>query len=367
MAQPEPTGKDAGGVAPTAAGTDWPRRLLAQPLEHLYPGYFAQVMATGIISTAFAIAGVRVLSFALLGVALLAFVLLVISFALRLARYAGAFRSDTSDAGRAFGFFTFVAASGVLALRLALAKQAPLFGVFAALCACSWVACSYALVPWVVTRAAKGTVRESVTGAWLIWVVATQSMALVAIRCGGLWPDWSGPLDLAALSLWSAGALLYLLLMSSLLARLLLVPTERPDMSPTYWIAMGATAISVFTGISLLGLVGGPSPLQLIAPTVAGMSFMLWALGTWWVPLLVVLTAWRVSGRHGLRAYDPALWSVVFPLGMYSVATMGLGHRLHVTALVVLGKEESWFALTAWLVTMGLLVRSSIGPRRGSW
>ncbi len=143
--------------------------------------------------------------------------------------------------------------------------------------------------------------------------------------------------------------------MAILLARLLLVPTERQDLSPTYWINMGATAISVFAGASILGLPDVPGLVHQVGPTVAGVSFMLWAFGTWWFPLLVVLTVWRVVGRAGLRRYDPALWSIVFPLGMYSVASMALGRALHSAALITVGTDESWLALAGWGLTLGLM------------
>ncbi|MHB8312300.1 MAG: tellurite resistance/C4-dicarboxylate transporter family protein [Candidatus Dormibacteria bacterium] len=324
-------------------------------LQHLSPGYFALVMATGIVSTAFEVTGFAPLSWALLAVALLGYAVLVVLYVARLVRYPNAFLVDTADASRAFGFFTFVAASVVVGLRLALSGQAGIFAALAILAALAWVLCSYALVPRVVMRPVKGTVRQEVTGAWLIWVVATQSLALAAARGSEFWPGGRGFLELSAVSLWSAGSCLYLLLMAVLLARLLLVPTERQDLSPTYWINMGATAISVFAGASILGLPDVPGLVHLVGPTVAGVSFMLWAFGTWWFPLLVVLTLWRVLGRTGLRRYDPALWSVVFPLGMYSVASMALGRALHSTALITVGTDESWLALAGWGVTLGLM------------
>jgi hypothetical protein len=191
-------------------------------------------MATGIVSTAFEVTGFAPLSWALLAVALLGYAALVVLYVSRLVHYRAEFLADTADAGRAFGFFTFVAASDVLALRLALGGQIPLFTALATLAALAWVACSYVLVPRVVMRPVKGTVRQEVTGAWLIWVVATQSLALAAARGSELWPGGRGFLELSAVSLWSAGSCLYLLLMAILLARLLLVPTERQDLSPTY-------------------------------------------------------------------------------------------------------------------------------------
>jgi hypothetical protein len=46
--------------------------------------------------------------------------------------------------------------------------------------------------------------------------------------------------------------------------------------------------------------------------------------------------------------YDPGLWSIVFPVGMYGVASRQLGAALGVSWLVTLGRVEAWVALAVW-------------------
>ena len=58
---------------------------------------------------------------------------------------------------------------------------------------------------------------------------------------------------------------------------------------------------------------------------VAGLSVVLWAFGTWLIPLLLALGAWRHLLRRVPLAYEPGLWSIVFPVGMYGVASRELG------------------------------------------
>ena len=48
---------------------------------------------------------------------------------------------------------------------------------------------------------------------------------------------------------------------------------------------------------------------------------MFWAFASWWVPLLVIMGFWRHAIRRVPLRYDPQFWSLVFPVGMYSVAT----------------------------------------------
>ena len=83
---------------------------------------------------------------------------------------------------------------------------------------------------------------------------------------------------------------------------------------------------------------------------VAGLSVVLWAFGTWLIPLLLAAGAWRHLLRRVQLAYEPGLWSIVFPVGMYGVASHELGSALTVSWLVTLGRYEAWLALAVWVV-----------------
>lgn len=91
-------------------------------IRELNPSYFALVMATGIVARATRLDDALALSDALLAIALLAFVVMSGAYALRLAWYHREFAADARDPRRAFGFFTFGAAAGVLAAPLALGR-----------------------------------------------------------------------------------------------------------------------------------------------------------------------------------------------------------------------------------------------------
>ncbi len=49
---------------------------------------------------------------------------------------------------------------------------------------------------------------------------------------------------------------------------------------------------------------------------------LLWADATFWIPLLILLFAWKYLIRRRKLQYAPALWSIVFPLGSYAAATL---------------------------------------------
>jgi tellurite resistance protein TehA-like permease len=101
---------------------------------------------------------------------------------------------------------------------------------------------------------------------------------------------------------------------------------------------------------------------------VEGFSFALWAFGTWWIPLLLILGLWRHVRRNWPLTYEPRLWSVVFPLGMYSVATLTFGKAAHLTFMEPLARFVIWVAFAAWvLVAAAFLARLTrrSGTREG--
>jgi tellurite resistance protein TehA-like permease len=121
---------------------------------------------------------------------------------------------------------------------------------------------------------------------------------------------------------------------------------------------MGATAITVLAGARILAL---PPVLPVVQATngvVEGFSFVLWAFGTWWIPLLIVLGLWRHVRRHWPFTYEPTLWSVVFPLGMYSVATLSFGKVAHLSFMEPISRFMLWVAVAAWTaVAVAFVVR----------
>jgi tellurite resistance protein TehA-like permease len=112
----------------------------------------------------------------------------------------------------------------------------------------------------------------------------------------------------------------------------------------------------VLAGARLLGLPADLAVIQAIGGLVKGLSFALWAFGTWWIPFLILLGWWRHLRRHWPLSYEPTLWSVVFPLGMYSVASLTFGRAAHLTFKEPLSSFMLWVAVAAWvMVAAGFL------------
>src|SRR5699024_9750697 len=111
------------------------------------PGYFALVMATGILSVGTSLEGFEGISITLLWVCIAAFVLLLALTVVRTIRHRRELVSDFLDPSRAFGFFTYVAGTNVLGVRLATAGHHHVSAVLLVLTLSAWIVFGY-VIPW---------------------------------------------------------------------------------------------------------------------------------------------------------------------------------------------------------------------------
>jgi tellurite resistance protein TehA-like permease len=324
---------------------------LGEAVRTLNPGYFALVMATGIVSVGMHQHQARHLSVPLLWVTALAYIVLLTVSAARIIVFPRAFWADLSDSGRAFGLFTFVAGTNVLGTRLAIdGHNTVAFGLLI-VGALTWLVLGY-LVPWTaVLSTAERPVVQRANGTWFIWVVASQSIAVLA---AGLQPGMGerGRQSLALLAVvsWSVGVFLYAAAGIFVAARMMLYPLRAEELTPQYWVSMGATAITVVAGARIVEMAQAPM-VNATRGLIAGTSVVFWAFGTWLIPPLLAAGIWRhIVHRIPLR-YEAPMWSVIFPLGMYGVGGHYLGQADHLPIVGQIGSAESWIALAAWGVT----------------
>jgi tellurite resistance protein TehA-like permease len=251
-----------------------------------------------------------------------------------------------------------VAGTDVLATRISMSGHPLPTLVLGAAASLVWLLLTYGL-PFSIIVGARRAVLGEINGTWLIWVVGTQSLSIVATAAAA--SARPGPLrdqlPAVAVSFWGVGVMLYLMLIVAIFLRLLLVEVTEAEMGPAYWIAMGATAITTRAAAGILMLHGAASRplLASLRPFVLGFSFVLWAFGTWWIPLLILFGLWRYVVRGYSKAYEPRLWSVVFPLGMYTVASFSLGKAAHFGFLVAIARIWVWVGVAAW-ATVSLLM-----------
>lgn len=323
-----------------------------EAVRTLTPGYFALTMASGIISVGLELEGFHVLSVGLLAVCAISYLVILALSVLRLARFRADMRRDFLDPGRAFGFFTFIAGTNVLGVRLVMAGWPGATAVLLAVAALAWVVLGY-VIPWtaVLGRAERPVVKDA-NGTWFIWCVASQSVAVAAASIEPLaGPDWRASLALAAVVAWSVGLILYAAVGIFVSLRLMTYPIRPEDLRPQYFVAMGAMAISVLAGARIVEMAGAPM-VDATRGLVAGTSVVFWAFASWLFPVLLAAGWWRHVLHRVPLSYEPGLWSVIFPLGMYAVAGIYLGRADQLPLVAAIGRAELWLAVAAFLATL---------------
>lgn len=318
-------------------------------VEALHPGYFALVMATGIMSIGISSAGVTWLSVSLLWLAIVCFAVLVALSAWRLVSFRDNLVADLGDPARSFGFFTFVAATDVVGARLVADGHRLVAAGLLVLAAVAWLFLGY-LIPAMVARGRSAHPPLSgANGTWFIWVVASQSVAVLAATLEPSFDTGRRELALVAVFSWSVGLFLYGTVAVLVAVRLLLFRVEPAEVTPPYWVAMGATAISVVAGSKIVEMASAPM-VTAAGALIAGLAVLFWGFGTWLIPALLVAGYWRHVRHRVPLAYGPSLWSIVFPLGMYGVGSAYLGQVDHLPIVRAIGHVEIWVALVVWAV-----------------
>lgn len=334
-------------VSPSRHAPAMSAAALRDGVRTLYPGYFALVMATGIVSIALAGFTAAFLSTTLLWVAGGAYAVLLVLLGWRAAAFRADLVRDLHHPARGFGMFTLVAATNVLGTRLAMDGHVGTATVLLAAGTLLWLVLGYA-IPWAVLASVHRPVVAAAEGTWFIWVVATQSVAVLAASVEPELPGLRRELALLAVSCWAIGSFLYVVVGGLVVARLVLYDVAAEQLTPPYWVSMGAAAITVVSGVRITQMAAAPA----LLPTgglIAGISVLFWAFASWLIPVLLGI-GWRrhVTRRIPLR-YEPALWSIVFPLGMYAVASRTLGSTLHLPIVSGIGSVEVWVATAAWV------------------
>ena len=263
--------------------------------------------------------------------------------------------ADFTSFAKGPGFFTIIAATAVLgtvAARLFNAVDLA-FGLFC-FGAALWLVLIYSFATIAIVSAEKPAADRAVNGGWLVIVVSTQALAILSSVLGARIPIF------IPAGLFMIGGATYLLLISLVVSRLLLTKVEAADLAPPYWIMMGAAAISCLAGVEL-DKRSAAWDLHINAlPVLQAFALFFWIVATAWIPLLLILGGWRHGIKRVPLSYDPQLWSMVFPLGMYAFATHSMASEFKLSFLEPIALVFLPVACLSWVV----LLRPCFSTRR---
>ncbi len=325
--------------------------------ETMYAGYFAMAMATGIVSTALYFQKAYNISQWLFWINLIAYPVLIVATVNRAFRFGAKLWADMTRASTMFMFFTFVAGSNVLGVQFLLrGYRTPALALWILASACFLVMSYFCFS--ALTLFNTQPLVETVNASWLVLIVGTQSITVLGAL---LAPSFGRNAEIVLLLLygfWGIGVALYGIFITLIVNRLFFARLDPAEMLPPYWIIMGATAISTLAGTNLLAAAPSAPIFTTLLPMLAGVTLLLFAWSSWWIPLLIIYGLWRHLVCRVPLTYHPAYWSLVFPLGMYTVATYRVSTVMHIAPLRGVSSLMVWVALGAWGITMFGLVKS---------
>lgn len=327
------------------------------PVATLFPGYFALVMATGIIAVGAGQQDLDVAADVLFGIALAAFVVLAGMTVARLATYPRLLISDLVHHSTGFSFLTLVAATNVLGGAAVVLHQWWTFGWVAwGAGAVFWLLLLYPPLIGVILSRTKPGLAEGINGTWFLLTVATESVTVLGALLLAHRAEPSQLLELTLLGAFTLGVVLYLIVMTMLFLRWTFYPLGPDELQPPSWIAAGAVAITVLAGSNLLAARNASPRIDRLAPFIEGVVVLAWATATFWFPVMVAIGVWRHLVKRVPLRYHPAYWAMVFPIGMYSVATYRMIAVTELGDLDLLPKLALAAALVAWTAAfVGLL------------
>jgi tellurite resistance protein TehA-like permease len=357
---------DTGGRTESAVAPDADRRRVAPAsgLAALFPGYFALVMATGIIAIGADIEGLDWLADVLFGIAGLAYIVIAALMTMRAVRYPRLVVADLTSHARGFAFLTAVAATNVLGAASGVVQG--WWGVAWVLWyigVAAWPILLYVTLVAVVLGGPKPGLEAGINGTWFLLTVSTESIAVLGallLRRGD-----SDALAFVCLALFCLGLVLYLIVMTMVFLRWTFAALEPTEADPPAWIAAGAVAIIVLAGSNLLLAQDAAPRIARVAPAIEVVVVLAWATATFWFPLMVAIGVWRHVIRRVPLRYHPSYWALVFPLGMYGVSTSRMTEATDLAALDWLPPVVLAVSLTAWtLAFAGLVATASRAWRR---
>ncbi len=204
---------------------------------------------------------------------------------------------------------------------------------------------------------------QTMTAMWLLPIVACE----VAATSGGLLlahlPAGQEAVGIlfASYMLWGMSVLPAFGILSILMLRLALHQLPGKELAITGWLALGP----IGTGALALLVLGTQAPqvLAFIQMQQLGVffqnagivaSFILLGFGIWWFAIAILTTLKHVATD---LPFNLGWWGLTFPLGVFTLAVLNLGHQIHVNFIVDAGLAFAAILMLLWVMVMAKTIK----------
>jgi C4-dicarboxylate transporter/malic acid transport protein len=204
---------------------------------------------------------------------------------------------------------------------------------------------------------------HTMTAMWLLPIVACE----VAATSGGLLlahmhaSQQAVAILFASYMLWGMSVLPAFGILTILMLRLAVHQLPSKELAITSWLALGP----IGTGALALLVLGAQAPqvLALIQLENLGVffqnagivaSFILLGFGVWWVAIAVLTTLKHAATE---LPFNLGWWGLTFPLGVFTLAILSLGHQLHLSFIVDTGLAFAAILMMLWVMVMSKTLR----------
>jgi len=324
--------------------------------KKLSPANFAFIMSTGVVSIVLHASGWPLFSRLFLFIGGIGYLALVLLFAMRIFILKEVILDDFKDIQRMFKYLTFCAGSNTLAIASILLEHDTLGIILGIIGTISTILFTYTLFCTLLFHVQKPI--EAISPFWLLLSIACHSSGIVIST---LWEKnalTNPQFLLLGFSFWTFGVVLYFIFMTLNIYRMIFFPFKGKDIDPCYWTCMGAAAIAVVDGSRFI-LVHHSPLFYSIQPFMQGMILFLWTWGAAWIPILCLMEGWKHLYFKIPFRYQPSLWAMVFPQGMFTDATKLLSLNFSFPILSDIVEIWLWVTLIIWCF---VLVMSRLNP-----
>ena len=351
---------------------------MGEYIEKFHPASFAAVMATGIISIAFKGLGYNFIAMPLLAINLVLYPVLLCLLLARVLLYPTALLNDLKHPKKGFALLTFVAGTNTFGMQLFSVNFVGLTKILWFMGLVCWIILIYFILINLIAFKSE-PIEKVVDGATLLIIVSTQSIALLGSTLASTFGLNFEIILFLTWTFWASGFILYLVIITLVIYRLIFKTLEPKDWTGPYWICMGAAAITTLAGATIVSKLNLSTDWKDLIIFTKGITLMTWSIGTWWIPILLFMDIWKfthidISGKapmwikvfpwirlglgRKLNIYEIPSWGRVFPLGMYTVCTIALMKIMPLSFLWPIIKYWGWFAFTIWMLTFIGAMRS---------